>query len=215
MRVVIAEDNVLLREGLARLLADAAVTVESAVEDADALLAAVGRHRPDVAIVDIRLPPTRTDEGLRAARDIRRRHPGTGVLVLSQYVRVSYTVELLDGGATGVGYLLKDRVTDIAEFTEAVRRVGSGGSAFDPIVINQLVQRRAGDDDPLRALSDRERAVLGLMAEGRTNQAIADRLAIAERTVEKHCTSIFAKLGLAADPDDHRRVLAVLRYLNA
>jgi DNA-binding NarL/FixJ family response regulator len=128
---------------------------------------------------------------------------------------VSYTVELLDGGANGVGYLLKDRVTNIAEFTEAVRRVGSGGSAFDPIVINQLVQRRAGEDDPLHVLSERERAVLALMAEGRTNQAIADRLEIAERTVEKHCTSIFTKLGLTASPDDHRRVLAVLRYLNA
>ena len=214
MRIVLAEDNVLLREGLARLLAEVGLRVLSGVEDAAALLAEVGRHRPDVAIVDIRLPPTRTDEGLRAAREIRRRHPGVGVLVLSQYVRVSYTVELLDGGANGVGYLLKDRVTDIAEFTEAVRRVGSGGSAFDPIVINQLVQRRAGDD-PLHALSDRERAVLALMAEGRTNQAIADRLAIAERTVEKHCTSIFTKLGLVASPDDHRRVLAVLRYLNA
>jgi DNA-binding NarL/FixJ family response regulator len=214
VRIVLAEDNVLLREGLARLLAEVGLRVLSGVEDAAALLAEVGRHRPDVAIVDIRLPPTRTDEGLRAAREIRRRHPGVGVLVLSQYVRVSYTVELLDGGANGVGYLLKDRVTDIAEFTEAVRRVGSGGSAFDPIVINQLVQRRAGDD-PLHALSDRERAVLALMAEGRTNQAIADRLAIAERTVEKHCTSIFTKLGLVASPDDHRRVLAVLRYLNA
>ena len=215
MRVVLAEDNVLLREGLTRLLAEAGLEVLSGVEDATALLADVGRHRPDVAIVDIRLPPTRTDEGLRAAREIRKRYPGIGVLVLSQYVRVSYTVELLDGGANGVGYLLKDRVTNIAEFTEAVRRVGSGGSAFDPIVINQLVQRRAGDDDPLHTLSERERAVLALMAEGRTNQAIADRLDIAERTVEKHCTSIFPKLGLSASPDDHRRVLAVLRYLNA
>lgn len=212
---MLAEDNVLLREGLVRLLAEAGLTVLSGVEDATALLADVARHRPDVAIVDIRLPPTRTDEGLRAARAIRRRHPGTGVLVLSQYVRVSYTVELLDGGANGVGYLLKDRVTNIAEFTEAVRRVGSGGSAFDPIVINQLVQRRAGEDDPLHALSERERTVLALMAEGRTNQAIADRLDIAERTVEKHGTSIFTKLNLTSSPDDHRRVLAVLRYLNA
>jgi DNA-binding NarL/FixJ family response regulator len=212
---VLAEDNVLLREGLMRLLADAGLTVLSGVEDPTALLADVARHRPDVAIVDIRLPPTRTDEGLRAAREIRRRHPGTGVLVLSQYVRVSYTVELLDGGASGVGYLLKDRVTNVADFTEAVRRVGNGGSAFDPIVINQLVQRRAGDDDPLHALTERERTVLALMAEGRTNQAIAARLDIAERTVEKHCTGIFTKLALTASPDDHRRVLAVLRYLNA
>jgi DNA-binding NarL/FixJ family response regulator len=215
VRVVIAEDNTLLREGLARLLAEAGLDVAAKVEDAEALLAAVTRHRPDVALVDIRLPPTRTDEGLRAAREIRRAHPGTGVLVLSQYVRVSYTVELLDAGAEGVGYLLKDRVSDLAEFAAAVRQVGRGGSAFDPVVIDQLVRRRAGGDDPLRDLSERERAVLALMAEGRTNQAIADRLAIAERTVEKHCTSIFTKLALPSRPDDHRRVLAVLRYLNA
>ena len=215
MRVVIAEDNTLLREGIARLLTEAGLTVVSAVADADALLADVSRHRPDVALVDIRLPPTRTDEGLRAAREIRRRHQPTGVLVLSQYVRVTYTAELLDHGAGGVGYLLKDRVTDVADFAAAVRQVGAGGSAFDPIVIDQLVGRRADPDDPLRALSGREGAVLALMAEGRANQAIAQRLGIAERTVEKHCTGIFAKLGLPARPDDHRRVLAVLRYLNA
>ncbi|MFG1707783.1 response regulator [Nonomuraea sp. M3C6] len=215
MRVVIAEDNTLLREGVARLLTEAGFEVVAKVEDARGLLAEVARHRPDVAVVDIRLPPTRTDEGLRAAREIRRAHPGTGVLVLSQYVRVSYTVELLDGGAQGVGYLLKDRVSDLAEFAAAVRQVGRGGSAFDPIVVDQLVERRASADDPLHALTERERAVLALMAEGRTNQAIAERLVIAERTVEKHCTSIFAKLALPARPDDHRRVLAVLRYLNA
>ncbi|WP_043634160.1 response regulator transcription factor [Nonomuraea candida] len=215
MRVVIAEDNTLLREGVARLLTEAGFEVVATVEDAAALLAEVAARRPDVAVVDIRLPPTRTDEGLRAAREIRRAHPGTGVLVLSQYVRVSYTVELLDGGARGLGYLLKDRVSDLAEFAAAVRQVGRGGSAFDPIVVDQLVGRHDGGDDPLRALTERERAVLGLMAEGRTNQAIAERLAIAERTVEKHCTGIFAKLGLPASPDDHRRVLAVLRYLNA
>ncbi|MFC6023716.1 response regulator [Plantactinospora solaniradicis] len=214
MRLVLAEDNTLLREGLVRLLTEAGFLVVASVADAVALLAEVARHRPDVAVVDIRLPPTRTDEGLRAAREIRRRHPETGVLVLSQYVRVSYTVELLDGGARGVGYLLKDRVSDLAEFAGAVRQVGGGGSAFDPIVIDQLVGRRDRDDDPLRGLSDRERAVLALMAEGRTNQAIAGRLDIAERTVEKHCTNIFAKLALPARPDDHRRVLAVLRYLN-
>ncbi|MBE1485789.1 response regulator transcription factor [Plantactinospora soyae] len=214
MRLVLAEDNTLLREGLVRLLTEAGFLVVASVEDAVALLAEVARHRPDVAVVDIRLPPTRTDEGLRAAREIRRRHPGTGVLVLSQYVRVSYTVELLDGGARGVGYLLKDRVSDLTEFAAAVRQVGGGGSAFDPIVVDQLVGRRDRDDDPLRGLSDRERAVLALMAEGRTNQAIAGRLDIAERTVEKHCTNIFAKLALPARPDDHRRVLAVLRYLN-
>lgn len=214
MRLALAEDNTLLREGLVRLFTEAGFLVVASVGDAVALLAEVDRHRPDVAVVDIRLPPTRTDEGLRAAREIRRRHPETGVLVLSQYVRVSYTVELLDGGARGVGYLLKDRVSDLTEFAAAVRQVGGGGSAFDPIVIDQLVGRRDRDDDPLRGLSDRERAVLALMAEGRTNQAIAGRLDIAERTVEKHCTNIFAKLALPARPDDHRRVLAVLRYLN-
>ncbi|ROT33862.1 response regulator transcription factor [Micromonospora sp. HM5-17] len=214
MRVVVAEDNTLLREGLVRLLAEVGFTVAASVADAAALLAEVARHRPEVAIVDIRLPPTRTDEGLRAAREIRRRHPETGILVLSQYVRASYAVELLDGGARGVGYLLKDRVSDLTEFATAVRQVGNGGSAFDPVVIDQLVGRRDRPDDPLRDLSERERAVLALMAEGRTNQAIAARLGIAERTVEKHCTAIFAKLSLPSRPDDHRRVLAVLRYLN-
>jgi DNA-binding NarL/FixJ family response regulator len=214
VRVVVAEDSTLLREGLTRLLAEAGFEVASSVEDAPALLAAVERHRPRVAIVDIRLPPTRTDEGLRAAREIRRRHRGTGVLVLSQYVRVSYAAELLQEGASGLGYLLKDRVSDVAEFTTAVRRVASGGSVFDPIVIDSLVGRRDRPDDPLRALSPREREVLAMMAEGRTNQAIAERLGLAERTVEKHCTGIFAKLGLPASADDHRRVLAVLRYLN-
>ncbi len=215
MRVVIAEDNTLLREGLARLLSEAGFEVVASTEDPAALLAAVAEHSPEVAIVDIRLPPTRTDEGLRAARQIRRQYPATGVLVLSQYVRVSYTVELLDDGAQGVGYLLKDRVSDVAELAAAVRQVGSGGSAFDPVVINQLVGRHDRDDDPLRALSERERDVMAMMAEGRTNQAIAERLGIVERTVEKHCTNIFTKLGLPARADDHRRVLAVLRYLNA
>ncbi|CCH29756.1 response regulator transcription factor [Actinosynnema sp. NPDC047251] len=209
MRVVIAEDSTLLREGLTRLLAEAGFDVVAAVEDADGLVGAVQRHRPDVAIVDIRMPPTHTDEGLRAAVALRREHPATGVLVLSQYVRVSYAAELLEEGADGVGYLLKDRVSDLAEFTAAVRRVGSGGSAFDPAVVGQLVGRRRDD-----RLTERERAVLALMAEGRTNQAIAARLFIAERTVEKHCTGIFTKLDLSASPHDHRRVLAVLRYLN-
>ncbi|WP_066376169.1 response regulator transcription factor [Herbidospora mongoliensis] len=214
MRVAIAEDSALLREGLVRLLAEAGFSVVGAVEDAAGLLKAVDEHRPDVAVVDIRLPPTRTDEGLRAAGEIRRLYPGTGVLVLSQYVRVTYTAELLEGGASGVGYLLKDRVTDLAELAAAVRQVGSGGAAFDPVVIDQLVGRRDRRDDPLRDLSERERTVLSLMAEGRTNQAIATRLGIAERTVEKHCSGIFTKLTLPAHPDDHRRVLAVLRYLN-
>ncbi|GAA5064607.1 response regulator transcription factor [Thermocatellispora tengchongensis] len=213
--MIIAEDSTLLREGVARLLTETGFDVVATAGDARTLLAEVARHRPDVAVVDIRMPPTRTDEGLRAAREIRRDFAGTGVLILSQYVRVSYTVELLDGGARGVGYLLKDRVSDIAEFAAAVRQVGRGGSAFDPIVVDQLVERRTSGDDPLRTLTARERTVLALMAEGRTNQAIAERLAIAERTVEKHCTGIFAKLSLPASPDDHRRVLAVLRYLNA
>ncbi len=213
MRVVIAEDSTLLREGLARLLAEAGFDVVAAVEDAPALMASVDEHRPDVAIVDIRMPPTHTDEGLRAAVALRRLYPATGVLVLSQYVRVSYAAELLDAGADGVGYLLKDRVSDLAEFTGAIRRVGAGGSAFDPDVVSRLLVRRRDDSDD--RLSDRERAVLALMAEGRTNQAIAQRLFIAERTVEKHCTSIFTKLDLSASPHDHRRVLAVLRYLNA
>jgi DNA-binding NarL/FixJ family response regulator len=215
VRVVIAEDSTLLREGLARLLTEAGFAVVSTVEDPDALLADVARHRPDVAIVDIRLPPTRTDEGLRAAQEIRRRFPGVGVLVLSQYVRVSYTVELLDDGAQGVGYLLKDRVSDLVEFAGAIRQGARGGSALDPIVVDQLVGRHDRADDPLRTLSGRERDVLAMMAEGRTNQAIAGRLGIAERTVEKHCTNIFVKLDLPASADDHRRVLAVLRYLNA
>jgi DNA-binding NarL/FixJ family response regulator len=214
MRLVIAEDDMLLREGLARLLTESGFAVVSTVEDHPALLAEVARQRPDLAVVDIRLPPTRTDEGLRAAREIRRRFPQTGVLVLSQYVRLSYAVELLDTGAGGVGYLLKDRVSDLDGFAAAVRHVGAGGSAFAPIVIDHLVGRHERADDPLRDLSGREREVLTLMAEGRTNLAIAGRLGIAERTVEKHCTGIFDKLGLPARADDHRRVLAVLRYLN-
>lgn len=213
MRVVIAEDSTLLREGLTRLLAEAGFDVVAAVEDAPALMAAVDEHRPDAAVVDIRMPPTHTDEGLRAAVSLRRLYPETGVLVLSQYVRVSYAAELLDAGADGVGYLLKDRVSDLVEFAAAIRRVGAGGSAFDPEVVSRLLVRRRDDSDS--RLTERERAVLALMAEGRTNQAIAQRLFIAERTVEKHCTSIFTKLDLSASPHDHRRVLAVLRYLNA
>ncbi|MDF5751583.1 response regulator transcription factor [Spongiactinospora sp. TRM90649] len=200
---------------MSRLLSEAGYEVLAAVDNADDLLERVAEDRPDVAVLDIRLPPTHTDEGLRAARVLRRRHPEVGVLVLSQYVRVSYAVELLDGGVEGIGYLLKDRVSDLAEFAAAIRRVGSGGSALDPVVVEQLVSRHRQPDDPLIQLTARERDVLRLMAEGRTNLAIAERLIIAERTVEKHCTSIFGKLGLEAGPHDHRRVLAVLRYLNA
>ncbi len=213
MQVVIADDSVLLREGVARLLSEAGFGVLAQCGDAEELLERVAECEPDVAIVDIRMPPTHTDEGLQAAQAIRARHPGVGVLVLSQYVRASYAMELLSGSAEGVGYLLKDRVSDVGELAEAVRRVGGGGSALDPSVVSQLVGRPR-DGDPLSALSDREREVLGLMAEGRTNQAIAERLVITERTVEKHVHGIFTKLELTASGDDHRRVLAVLAYLN-
>ncbi|MET9066811.1 LuxR C-terminal-related transcriptional regulator [Streptosporangium sandarakinum] len=215
MRVAICEDSTLFREGLARLLAESGFAVAACVDNADELLTHVAQDPPEVAVLDIRLPPTHTDEGLRAAVTLRERHPDVGVLVLSQYVRVSYAVELLDGRTEGVGYLLKDRVSDLAEFAAAIRRVGSGGSVLDPVVVEQLVGRHRQPGDPLGRLTERERAVLRLMAEGRTNMAIAERLAIAERTVEKHCTSIFAKLDLEASAHDHRRVLAVLRYLNA
>ena len=189
-----------------------AASASGAAPDVEGLRSAEAR-RPDVVVTDVRMPPTNSDEGLKAALEIRRRFPGVGVLVLSQYVEQRYAVDLLTEHADGVGYLLKDRVSDLAEFTAAIRRVGAGGSAFDPDVVSRLLVRRRDDSDD--RLTERERAVLALMAEGRTNQAIAQRLFIAERTVEKHCTSIFTKLGLTASPDDHRRVLAVLRYLNA
>jgi DNA-binding NarL/FixJ family response regulator len=214
MRVVIAEDSVLLREGLARLLADGGFDVVGLAGDGDDLLRKVGAHRPDVAVVDVRMPPSHTDEGLRAALHIRERHPSTGVLVLSAYVEERYAMDLIAEGAQGVGYLLKDRVADVSRFTEAVRRVGEGGSALDPEVVAQLLGR-ARRDDPLSELTPREREVLGLMAEGRTNHAIAEGLVITERAVEKHVTSIFGKLGLAPTAEDHRRVLAVLTYLGA
>ena len=212
MRVVIAEDSVLLREGVARILVDAGFEVVGQAGNADELMLKVRSYTPDVAIVDIRMPPTHTDEGLRAAQEIREKHPGTGVLVLSQYVEPTYAMDLLAESAEGVGYLLKDRVADVGEFADAVRRVGDGGSALDPTIVSQLVGRRRGDD-PLSQLTAREREVLGLMAEGRSNQGIADRLVVTERAVEKHVTSIFGKLRLPAAPADHRRVLAVLAYL--
>jgi DNA-binding NarL/FixJ family response regulator len=212
VRVVLADDSVLLREGIARLLEDAGFEVVGQAGDPDDLLLKVRSYSPDVAIVDIRMPPTHTDEGLRAAREIRERYPATGVLVLSQYVEAEYALDLLSESAEGVGYLLKDRVSDIGEFAAAVRRVGEGGSALDSTVVSQLVGRRR-KDDPLADLSPREREVLELMAEGRSNQAICDRLFITQRAVEKHVTSIFAKLRLPADAGDHRRVLAVLAYL--
>jgi DNA-binding NarL/FixJ family response regulator len=214
MRVVIAEDSVLLREGLARLLADGGFDVVGLAGDGEDLLRKVGAHRPDVAVVDVRMPPTHTDEGLRAALHIRERHPCTGVLVLSAYVEERYAMDLIAEGAQGVGYLLKDRVADVSRFTEAVRRVGEGGSALDPEVVAQLLGR-ARRDDPLQELTPREREVLSLMAEGRSNHAIAEGLVITERAVEKHVTSIFGKLGLSPAAEDHRRVLAVLTYLGA
>jgi DNA-binding NarL/FixJ family response regulator len=212
-RVVLADDSVLLREGIARLLEDAGFEIVGQSGTADDLLLKVRSYSPDIAIVDIRMPPTQTDEGLRAAQEIRERYPGTAVLVLSQYVESGIALELLQGSAEGVGYLLKDRVGDLGEFAAAVKRVAEGGSALDPEVVARLVGRRRRDD-PLADLTPREREVLDLMAEGRSNQAIADRLVITLRAVEKHVTSIFGKLRLPADADDHRRVLAVLAYLN-
>jgi DNA-binding NarL/FixJ family response regulator len=214
MRIVLAEDSVLLREGVARLLEDAGFDIVAQGGTAQDLLRHVAMHKPDVAIVDIRMPPTQTDEGLRAAQEIRERFPETGVLVLSQYVEPAYAMELLGENAEGVGYLLKDRVADVEEFAGAVRRVGEGGSALDPAVVSELVGRRRRDD-PLQDLTPREREVLELMAEGRSNQGIAERLVITERAVEKHITSIFGKLNLPAAPADHRRVLAVLEYLRS
>jgi DNA-binding NarL/FixJ family response regulator len=212
MRVVIAEDAAMFREGLARLLEDRGHQVCAAVADGEALLAAVAAQRPDVAVVDIRMPPTHTDEGLRAALRLRADHPGTGVLVFSQYIETRYAARLLQGNAAGVGYLLKDRVADVAEFTEALARVAAGGTALDPEVVGQLLGagRHARG---LAGLTAREREVLSLMAEGRSNAGIADLLVISGGVVEKHVASIFAKLGLPPAEGDNRRVLAVLRYL--
>jgi DNA-binding NarL/FixJ family response regulator/class 3 adenylate cyclase len=212
VRVVLADDSVLLREGVARLLEEGGFDVVAQSGNAEDLLRHVAMHKPDVAVVDIRMPPTQTDEGLRAAKEIRERFPDTGVLVLSQYVEPAYAMELLSDSAESVGYLLKDRVADIDEFSAAVRRVSEGGSALDPTVVSQLVGRHRRDD-PLAELSPREREVLELMAEGRSNQAIAERMFITLRAVEKHVTSIFVKLRLTATAEDHRRVLAVLALL--
>jgi DNA-binding NarL/FixJ family response regulator/class 3 adenylate cyclase len=213
-RVVLADDSVLLREGVARLLEEAGFEVVAQSGTAEDLLRHVAMHKPDVAVIDIRMPPTHTDEGLRAAREIRERHPGVGVLLLSQYVEPGYAMALLETSAEGVGYLLKDRVSDLEQFGTAVRRVADGGSALDPAVVSELVGRKRRDD-PLEQLTAREREVLELMAEGRSNQAIAERLFVTLRAVEKHVTSIFTKLGLPASTDDHRRVLAVLAFLRA
>jgi DNA-binding NarL/FixJ family response regulator len=218
MRIVIAEDSAVVRAGLAEILADRGHEVVAAVGNAADLLAAVDEHRPDVTVVDVRMPPGFTDEGLRAAITIRRDHPKTGVLVFSQYIETRYTADLLGaasgGGAAGVGYLLKDRVADVSEFVEALTRVAAGGTALDPEVVTQLfgASRRV---DGLATLTAREREVLTLMAEGRTNGAIAAALVVSERAVEKHVANIFSKLGLAPSDTDHRRVLAVLRYLGS
>jgi DNA-binding NarL/FixJ family response regulator/class 3 adenylate cyclase len=214
IKVVIADDSVLLREGIVRLLTEAGFEVAAQSGAPDDLLRHVGLHKPDVAIIDIRMPPTHTDEGLRAAAEIRERFPGTGVLVLSQYVEAGYAMDLLADSAEGVGYLLKDRVSDVDQFASSVKRVAEGGSVLDPDVVSQLLGRQRRDD-PLDALTPREREVLELMAEGRSNQAIADRMFITLRAVEKHVTSIFSKLNLPASTDDHRRVLAVLTLLRA
>jgi DNA-binding NarL/FixJ family response regulator len=214
VRVVIAEDAALLREGLIRLLGDRGHTVSAAVADGDALLAAVAEHRPDACVVDIRMPPTHTDEGLRAALKLRQDFPGVGVLVFSQYIETSYSAQLLEGGAAGVGYLLKDRVANVAEFAAALERVASGGTALDPEVVSQLLgaSRKKGG---LNSLTPRERQVLALMAEGRSNAGIAAALVVSGGAVEKHVASIFGKLGLPPDDNDNRRVLAVLRLLGS
>jgi DNA-binding NarL/FixJ family response regulator len=212
--VVIAEDNVLLREGLTRLLNESGFEVSGQAGDAEDLIRKVGAHHPDVAVVDVRMPPTHTDEGLRAARTIRAEHPGTAVLVLSQYVEEAYALELLSESTERTGYLLKDRVSDVDAFLDAVRRVAGGGSALDPEVVSLLLGRRRRED-PLEPLTAREREVLGLMAEGRSNNAIAEALVVTERAVEKHVTSIFSKLDLVPTVEDHRRVLAVLAYLKS
>ena len=214
MRVVIAEDLALLRDGLIRLLTAHDFEVVDAVDNGPALLRALTTHRPDVSVVDVRLPPTFTDEGLRAVIEARSQVAGLPVLVLSQYVEQLYARELLSDRAGGVGYLLKDRVSDIGQFVDAIRRVAAGGTAMDPEVISQLLARQARNQ-PLGALTPREREVLGLMAEGRSNAAIAARLFVTEKAVSKHTNNIFAKLGLPPSEDDNRRVLAVLAYLNS
>jgi DNA-binding NarL/FixJ family response regulator len=212
MRIVIADDAVLLREGAARLLVDAGYEVVAQAGDAEDLLRKVRAHTPDVAIIDIRMPPDNVDDGLRAALTIREELPAVGILLLSQYVEDRYLGQLLAGGAEGVGYLLKDRVADVERFTEAVERVAAGGSVLDPEVVAQMLGR-SREEGPLDSLTAREREVLGLMAEGRTNRAIAGKLFLSERAVERHVTSIFRKLDLPSGGEDHRRVLAVLAYL--
>ena len=215
MRVVVADDAALLREGLARLLVEAGFEVAGLAADAEELFALVERCQPDVAIVDIRMPPSFTDEGLQAAKEIRVRWPDVGILVLSQHVRASYALELLSDGTDGIGYLLKERVSDVEELRAGVERVGKGDSVLDPLVVEQLVGRPRRGNAPLDHLTEREREVLALMAEGRSNKAIAGQLVVTEHTVEKHVKNIFATLGLPPSADEHRRVMAVLTFLNS
>jgi DNA-binding NarL/FixJ family response regulator len=213
-RVVIGEDQALLREGVVRLLVDAGFEVVAEAADAPDLVRKVGAHKPDVAIIDVQMPPDNTDDGLRAALEIRAHQPGVGVLVLSQFAEERYALDLIGESAEGVGYLLKDRVADFANFADAVRRVASGGTALDPTVVSRMLGRRRRDD-PLVELTPREREVLELMAGGRSNRGIAEVLVVTPNAVEKHVTSIFSKLGVGEAPEDHRRVLAVLTFLRA
>jgi DNA-binding NarL/FixJ family response regulator len=213
-RVLIAEDAALLREGLARLLADSGFDVVAKVDDGQGMIDAASALSPDVIIADVRMPPTHTDEGLRAALAVRAKQPNMPIMVFSQYVEAAYASDLFEQGAAGLGYLLKERVADVEEFVEAVRRVAGGGTALDPEVVKQLLGRRRRND-PLETLTPREREVLGLMAEGRSNSAIAANLFVTEKAVEKHTSNIFTKLNLAPAPEDHRRVMAVLKYLKA
>jgi DNA-binding NarL/FixJ family response regulator len=213
VRVVIADDSLLIRDGLASLLRDAGVDVVAQTASADDLLLKIASYHPDVAIIDVRMPPTHTDEGLRAAEEIRRRYPDVGIMILSQHVEVGIATRLLSESAAGIGYLLKDRVTNLEDFTAALRRVAEGGSALDPQVVSQLLTKGRGPGDPLNLLTSREREVIELVAEGRSNKGIGERLVITERAVQKHVTSIFMKLDLQQSDDDHRRILAVLAYM--
>jgi DNA-binding NarL/FixJ family response regulator len=215
VRVVVADDAVILREGLARLLGESGFDVVGLASGPEELLDVVERERPDVAVIDIRMPPTHTDEGLRAAHAIRERWPAVGILVLSQHVRAAYALELLSGGTRGVGYLLKERVADLDELRSSIERIAQGGSALDPAVVEQLIGRSRQGSGPLDELTSREREVLALMAEGRSNRAIAGALVVSEHTVEKHVKNILATLRLRQSADDHRRVLAVLAFLNS